>query len=144
MPTSAATAADRCSWPAPGHQELRNLGSHLAGSLDNVVPAITQCRPVNECEAIVSLHVTETIHPLMTDAPIKLDQQGIVVVTDIGEVGQAVPPPLSVPVRQTVRSFYLPQLRHLQARFGADGNITQQVVDQAPMSLPPAGCQCLG
>jgi hypothetical protein len=51
----------------------------------------------------------------MTQAPIKLDQKGIVVVTDIGEVGQAVPPPLSVPVRQTVRSFYHPQVQHLQA-----------------------------
>ena len=119
------TAAVGCSWPASGHQDLRHLRSYLAGPLDNVVPAITQRRTVHECESIVPLHVAETIHPLMTHAPIKLDQHGIVVITDIGEVGQAVPPALSFSVRQTVRSFHHPQVRHLQARFGADGNVTQ-------------------
>ena len=78
--------------------------------LHHVKPAVSKGYPIDGGEAVITIHVAKSTDPFVSGSAVEFDQQGVLVVTDIADVAQAVPALLPKPLgkpcgRSTLRRY---------------------------------------
>jgi hypothetical protein len=120
-----------------------------AGMVHHVKPAVSEGDPAHDGEAIITIHVAKPTDPFVSGSAVKLDQQGVLVVTDIAEIAQAVPALLPKSPRQPMWPLDVSQVRHFENRLGADGHVVDEKLNEPPVPLTracihgvrqPSGC----
>jgi hypothetical protein len=87
---------------------------HQTWSVDHIEPAVTQRDPLDQGELVVAIHVSEPLDTFVPGSPVELNQDSIAVVAAIAQLWQAMPPPLSIPTRQSMGALDLVQELHFQ------------------------------
>ena len=119
---------------APLYQRHEHLEGDSAGSLRHVPPAVSQCRLASQHVAVVPVHISESAGALVTPAAIQLHQEPVLLVVDIGAVGQ-VSPTLTGGSRKIVGPFDIAQVGQFQAGLDAVG-IGQQLGQELAPGMP--------
>ena len=134
----ATEAPGRQAIPAARCQGGGNLESDNTGSVHQVIPAVAQRDPLDKGELIVTLHVTEQANAFMAFSTVQLNQELILVVTDIACVWQAASALLPIAAGQSMRPFHVMQKPHFKRRLGSCRHVTQNVGDQLPILVAAA------
>ncbi|MDF2746766.1 MAG: hypothetical protein K0S98_1051 [Propionibacteriaceae bacterium] len=100
--------------------------------LHHIKPAVSEGHPAHGGEAVITIHVTKPTDPFVSGSAVELDQQGVLVVTDIADVAQAVPALLPKPPRQAMWPLDVSQVRHFEYRLGADRYIVEKNLNEPP------------
>jgi hypothetical protein len=77
--------------------------------------------------AVIPIHIAELTNTFMTDTTVKLDDHPVLLIINIGQVGEAGPRLLSSALWQAVRTLDVAQISQLDRRFGSNANIEEQV-----------------
>ena len=127
--SDAVSAAEEHLDVAPTCQCTVDLEGNGAGSRSKVVVPESKGGCVQQCVAIVPIHVTEPADTLMPGAAVELDDQSELQVVDIAHVGEIGPRLLSPALGQAVWTLDVAQIPQLDRRFGSRTNVGEQVVE---------------
>ena len=77
--------------------------------------------------AIVAIHVAEPTNAFMTDTTVKLNDHAVLLIVNIGQVGETGPRLLSSAPWQPVGTLDVTQIPQLDGRFGSNANVEEQI-----------------
>ncbi len=77
--------------------------------------------------AVIPIHIAEPTNTFMTDTTVKLDDHPVLLIVNIGQIGEAGPRLLSSALWQAVRTLDVAQISQFDGRFGSSANVGEHV-----------------